>query len=71
MLRKHPVVSGVVITACIAGFSLGVITYATDDDTPSTGQVAFAQGVSDLMVNELVAALFKQFDETTPQGVRL
>ena len=35
----------------------------------ATGQVASAQQVSDLMVNELVAALFKECDETTPQNV--
>src|SRR6185369_10179023 len=35
----------------------------------TTRQVAFAQQVSDLMLNELVAALFKEFDETTPQNV--
>jgi len=40
-----------------------------DDDPPSSGQVAFAQQVSDLLLNELVAALFTEFDETTPANV--
>ena len=41
--------------------------------TTTTGrqpaQIAFAEEVSNLMLNELVAALFKEFDETTPQNV--
>jgi hypothetical protein len=32
-------------------------------------QVAFAKQVSDLMLNEILAALFTEFDETTPQNV--
>lgn len=36
---------------------------------PSAGEVAFAQQVSDLLLNELVAALFREFDETTPANV--
>ena len=69
MLRKHPVLFGVVITACLAACGLAVIAHAHDDETPSTRQIAFAQDVSDLLVNEVVAALFKEFDETTPQNV--
>ncbi|HVG20073.1 MAG TPA: hypothetical protein VNI02_13565 [Blastocatellia bacterium] len=36
---------------------------------PSNEDVAFAQRTSDLMLNELLAALFKEFDETTPSNV--
>jgi hypothetical protein len=36
---------------------------------PSNEEVAFAQRTSDLMLNELLAALFKEFDETTPDNV--
>lgn len=36
---------------------------------PSAGGVAFAQQVSDLLLNELVAALFQEFNETTPGNV--
>ena len=69
MVRKHRVFFGVVITGCIAALGLGVIARAHDDEPPSNGQIAFAQQVSDLMVNELVAALFQEFNETTPQNV--
>ena len=37
--------------------------------TPSSEQIAFAQQVSDLMKNELVAALFREFNETIPDNV--
>jgi len=38
-------------------------------DSPSNEEVAFAQRTSDLMLNELLAALFKEFNETTPSNV--
>jgi hypothetical protein len=69
MVRKHPFFIGIVVFVCIASLRLAVIAYASDDEAPSSGQIAFAQEVSDLMVNELVAALFQEFDETTPQNV--
>jgi len=69
MFRKHPVLFGVVITACLAACGLAVIVHANDDETPSTRQIAFAKDVSDLLVNEVVAALFKEFDETTAENV--
>ena len=69
MLRKHPLLLGVVVTGCIAALGLAVIADASDDDRPSGTQIAFAQQVSDLMVNELVAAPFQEFNETTPQNV--
>ena len=40
----------------------------TRDDTLQPA-MAFAEDVSDLIVNELVAALFQEFNETTPQNV--
>jgi hypothetical protein len=39
------------------------------DDSPSGEAVAFAQRTSDLMLNELLAALFQEFNETTPHNV--
>jgi hypothetical protein len=69
MAQKHSVLFGVVITGCIAALGMAVVARANDDEPPSSRQIAFAQEVSDLMVNELVAALFKEFDETTPQNV--
>ena len=69
MARKRPVLFGVVITCCIAALGLAVIAHASGDEPPSSRQIAFAQDVSDLMVNEVVAALFKEFDETTAENV--
>ena len=69
MAQKHPVLVGVVIAACVAALGLGVIAYASDDEKPSSQQIAFAQTVSDLMLNEVVAALLQEFNETTPQNV--
>src|SRR5712672_718623 len=39
------------------------------DKQPSTEQIAVAKQVYGLMFNELVAALFTEFDETTPANV--
>ena len=39
------------------------------NDSPSNEAIGFAQRTSDLMLNELLAALFKEFDETTPANV--
>src|SRR5262249_39792239 len=39
------------------------------DQPPSAARIAFASEVSDLMVNELVAALLTEFNETTPENV--
>jgi hypothetical protein len=68
-MRKHSIVFSGVLSVCVVMFGLAVVANAHDDQPPSAGQVAFAQQVSDLMLNELVAALFKEFDETTPQNV--
>ncbi len=57
------------IVACVAAVGLAGVAYAHDDDPPSHGQIAFATDVSNLLFNEVVAALFKEFDETTPQNV--
>jgi len=48
---------------------IGFVGFGRTDDSPSNEEVAFAQRTSDLMLNELVAALFKEFDETTPTNV--
>ena len=48
---------------------LAVVPIASADRRPSEDQIAFAGRVSDLMLNELVAALFQEFDETTPDNV--
>ena len=69
MRAKHPVLTGIAVTALIAGLGAAAIAYAGDDGPPSSKQVASARQTSDLLVNELVAALFQEFNETTPQNV--
>ena len=41
-----------------------------DNNPPSAQQVAFAEVTYDLMLKELVAALFKEFDDTTAANVK-
>lgn len=49
---------------------LGVAGFGrTDKDSPSNEEVSFAQRTSDLLLNELLAALFQEFNETTPDNV--
>ena len=68
MNLKWLVMRGVLLTGLVAGVGFGV-SHAYDDTPPSGEQVAFAQRTSDLMLNELVAALFQEFNETTPANV--
>ena len=68
MRYTHRLAFGVLVAACLATIGLRV-SAAHENDHPSAGQIAFAQQVSDLMLNELVAALFQEFDETTPANV--
>jgi hypothetical protein len=68
MIRKRPLVFGILFAGALAALGLAGVVSAHDDDRPTLGQIAFAEKVSDLMLNELVAALFKEFDETTPQN---
>jgi hypothetical protein len=48
---------------------IGLTGFGRADDSPSDEAIAFAQRTSDLMLNELVAALFQEFNETTPANV--
>ena len=68
-VKHHALLYGMAVVGLIAGFGVAAVAHAGDDGPPSTGQIAFASEVSDLMVNELVAALFQEFGETTPQNV--
>lgn len=63
-LKLKRVVALVVLlgVACVAGFG-------RTDNPPSNEEVAFAQRTSDLLLNELLAALFQEFNETTPDNV--
>jgi hypothetical protein len=70
MRQKYThVLFGIAVAGLVAGLGAAAIAHGNDDAPPSSAQVAFSQKVSDLMVNELVAALFQEFDETTPDNV--
>lgn len=47
----------------------GAAGFGRTDNSPSNEEVAFAQRTSDLLLNELLAALFQEFNETTPENV--
>jgi hypothetical protein len=47
----------------------GLTGFGRADDSPSEEAIAFAQRTSDLLLNELLAALFQEFNETTPTNV--
>ena len=47
----------------------GVVGLGHVDNPPSNENVAFAQRTSDLLLNELLAALFQEFNETTADNV--
>jgi hypothetical protein len=47
----------------------GLTSLGYSPDSPSSESIAFAQRTSDLMLNELLAALFQEFNETTPDNV--
>jgi hypothetical protein len=68
MRERYRVATTLAVACCIATIGAAVIT-AHDDDRPTRGQIAFAEEVSGLMVNEIVAALFQEFNETTPDNV--
>jgi hypothetical protein len=56
------------VAVLLTGFALAAVAHDAGD--PPTGEeIAFAQRTSDLMVATLVAALFQEFDETTPENV--
>jgi hypothetical protein len=69
MTRKHSALFGVLVAGCLTALGLTAVVSAGDDDTPSHRQIAFAQDVSNLLFNEVVSALFTEFNETTPQNV--
>jgi hypothetical protein len=66
-MQKHRRVYGVAgLLVAVLGATVAV--RARDGGPPSPAEVTNAQQISDLMVNELVAALFQEFNETTPQN---
>ena len=56
---------GLVVLLAVAGIAV----FGSTDNSPSNEDVAFAQRTSDLLLNELLAALFQEFNETTPDNV--
>src|SRR5262245_1803213 len=60
----------VLLAGLVAGLGATAVAYAGDNPSPpSSEQITFAQRVSDFMLNELFAALLKEFSETTPANV--
>jgi len=47
---------------------VGIAGFGRTDDLPSSEEVAFAERTGDLLQNELVSALFQEFNETTPDN---
>jgi len=60
---------GIAVLVSVTAWGLAAVVHARDERQPSSREIAFAQEVSDLTVNEIVAALFTEFDETTPANV--
>jgi hypothetical protein len=58
-------VIGLVVLLTVAG----VAAFGRADNSPSNEEVAFAHRTSNLLQNELLAALFQEFNETTPENV--
>ncbi len=58
------------VIALVALLSVaGLASSGSADGSPSNEAIAFAQRTSNLMLNELLAALFQEFNETTPDNV--
>jgi hypothetical protein len=66
---KYRVRYGIAVMVLALALGGTVLARATQGGPPTDTEVAFAQEVSDLLLNELVAALFQEFDETTPANV--
>src|SRR5262245_59964016 len=67
MQWKRSVSFGILVLGLAAALGRGAALRA--DNPPSAEQIAFAKTVYSLMLNELVAALFQEFNETTPDNV--
>jgi hypothetical protein len=48
---------------------VGVVGFGRTDNSPSNEEVAFAERKTNLLQNELLAALFQEFNETTADNV--
>jgi hypothetical protein len=69
-MRKHThLFFGIALAGLVAGLGAAAIAHGVMPRRRRARRSPSNQEVSDLMVNELVAALFKEFDETTPDNV--
>jgi hypothetical protein len=69
MRLKYRVLYGIAVIGLVTALAGTVIARAGQSGSPTASEVAFAQQVSDLLLNELLAALFKEFGETTAENV--
>src|SRR5918993_1633616 len=69
MALKHRVLFAVAVLAFVAALGSALTRAQSQGNPPSEAAVTFAQQVSDLLLNELLAALFQEFNETTPGNV--
>jgi hypothetical protein len=58
-----------VIALVVLLTAVGVAGFGRTDNPPSNEERAFAEKTSELFHNELIAALFQEFNETTPENV--
>ena len=58
-----------VIGLVVLLIAVGIASVGAVKTSPSNEEIAFAQRTSDLFLNELLAALFQEFNETTPDNV--
>jgi hypothetical protein len=58
-----------VIAVVILLTVVGVVSFGRTGNPPSNEEIAFAKKTSELLRAELVAALFQEFNETTPENV--
>ncbi len=69
MKHSKPLAAVVLCAAVCGGLSGSASAGGASHSPPSSEEVAFAEQTSNLLLNELLAALFTEFDETTPENV--
>jgi hypothetical protein len=69
MRHQHRLIVGIAAVVFAGTLGLTTAVRGQQDQPPTSDQIAFATQVSDLMLNELVSALFTEFNETTPDNV--
>jgi hypothetical protein len=69
MTVKARVLFAIATLVFVAALGSAIPRAQSPQNPPSNAEVAFATEVSDLLLNELLAALFQEFNETTPANV--